>query len=79
MEIIKNVLGSGGRPVPDKLNIAIEIDRQLKILRLLFHLAYDLKTINQHQRDSFDESAKELGRLLGGWRKELLEKPQPSG
>jgi len=65
---------SNGRPINDKLLLIAELDRQLKLLRINFLMAFDLKTVNKTQYISLDESAKELGRMLGGWQKLLIEK-----
>ena len=50
-------------------------DRSLTRLRLYLRLAHDLELLSDRQRDDSSRATGELGRMLGGWLRQLRDEP----
>lgn len=51
---------------------------RIDLLKLLLQLAWDIKALNSQQYTHISQSIYEVGRMLGGWKKSLIEKTPES-
>ncbi len=58
----------------DRLHILNRINLCLEKLRVLFRISFDRKYISPGQYEHIARAIDEAGRMVGGWRKETLEK-----
>ena len=58
----------------DKRRTLYELDIQLNMTKLLIRVAHDLNLLSHRHYGQMAMRMKEIGRLLGGWRKQQAEK-----
>jgi hypothetical protein len=64
-------------PIDPKIIILGKILNRLDILKFFSQLAWENKLIPNDKYIELSERLLEIGRMLGGWRKGLLEKKLP--
>lgn len=65
-------------PIDPKIIILGKILNRLDILKFFSQLAWENKLIPNDKYIELSERLLEIGRMLGGWRKGLLEKKTPT-
>ncbi len=58
----------------DKRRTLYELDVQLDMTKLLIRIAHDLNLLSHRHYGQMAMRMKEIGRLLGGWRKQQAKK-----
>lgn len=61
-----------------KIPFLNEIDLKLKILQTIVRICYDVQAIDQKKYLALQESLEEIGRMLGGWIKSILNPKKPN-
>ena len=57
----------------DKLPVLISASHNLNLLRILIRLAKDTKIIDFKRYESLQNNIDEIGRMLGGWIKQVKD------
>ncbi len=65
-------------PPDPKIILLGKILSRLDVLKFFSQLAWENKLIPNEKYIEFSQSLEEIGRMLGGWRKGLLEKKTPA-
>ncbi|HBR79487.1 MAG TPA: hypothetical protein DEA46_03625 [Candidatus Moranbacteria bacterium] len=64
--------------IEQKVILLGKIISRLDILKFFSQLAWENKLIHNDKYIELSEKLEEIGRMLGGWRKGLLEKKTPA-
>ena len=73
LTIIEDLLNAGSIPKADKLPVLESVSKNLNLLRVLLRLAKDTKTIDIKRYDQMQSAIDEIGRMLGGWIKQVKQ------
>lgn len=69
--IIEAIYTKNRRHILDRINLYMEKQR------VLFRIAHDRRYISARQYEHISRAIEEAGRMVGGWRKQTVEKNQP--
>lgn len=58
----------------DRVHILDKINLYMEKQRILFRIAYDRRYISLRQHEFISTSVDEAGKMVGGWRKQSIEK-----
>lgn len=72
MEILECLLTATGLPKAEKLPYLDKASGKLNLLRIYMRLAKDIKAMDNKKYIFFQDSVDEIGRMLGGWKKQTL-------
>lgn len=61
----------------EKLPYLVKANSKLDLLKFFFQVAWQIKAIDNKKYISFSANLDELGRMLGGWIRQLKEKLPP--
>jgi len=62
----------------DKVVLLDEINIQLDVVRLLMRTAKDMKYVTLKRHDFFARQMDEIGRMVGGWKRSVVETRVPA-
>lgn len=79
LEILELSFTASYLPPEPKIIFLGKIISRLDVLKFFSQLAWENKLIPNEEYIEFSQSLEEIGRMLGGWRKGLLEKKTPAG
>lgn len=71
-EILECLLTATGLPKAEKLPYLDKASGKLNLLRIYMRLAKDIKVMDNKKYIFFQDSVDEIGRMLGGWKKQTL-------
>ncbi len=78
LEILELLFLANSRLDSQKIPFLNEIDLKLKILQTIVRICYDVQAIDQKKYLALQESLEEIGRMLGGWIKSILNPKKPN-
>jgi len=58
----------------EKLSLLNQVSNKIDLLRILIRLAHDIKNIDQKKYLNLQSHLDEIGRMLGGWMKNIRTK-----
>jgi len=73
LEIIELIFLANPKPDKSKLLILNKIDIKLKIIQTFVRIFFDVQIINQAEYIQLQESLQEIGRMLGGWIRDIKD------
>ena len=79
MQTIELILLAGFTDRKNKLTVLTKFSNKLDTLKLLLQIAWELKIINNKQYLSVSAPLSEVGKMLGGWQKQVLKETPPQG
>lgn len=71
LETIEHILTAGYAPHEQKLNILRQASTTLDTLKFFLKIAWQTKTLPSKQYAQLSPPVAEVGRMLGGWRKQF--------
>ena len=77
LELLELFLLAETKDGSSKLLILKKADNQIRLLKILIRLAYEVKALPQNKYIAHEEKFLEIGRMLGGWLRQTKLKGQP--
>ena len=74
IEIIEGLLTVNHLSGAEKLSLMNDISVKIDLLRVFVRLAYETKAISEKKYIALQENLDEIGRMLGGWIKNVKRK-----
>jgi hypothetical protein len=71
LDILGMLLSANAEYSKIRRTILNDIDKNLRLLKLLIRACYDTKSMNQKTCIDMQERLQEIGKMLGGWIKSL--------
>ena len=69
LDVIEGILRASQLPKDRKLPVLEEVNVKLELLKVFLRLLKDIKSLDLKNYALMEESADEIGRMLGGWIK----------
>lgn len=77
METVELILRAGYSPRDHKLALVLQACMKLDALKYFLQIAWELKAIDTKKYTRLSEPLTEVGKMLGGWKKQLKNEPLP--
>jgi hypothetical protein len=74
LEMLEALLKTKTKTDAEKLPMFNDLGVKIDILRFLFRLAYEIKSVDGKKYLNLQEAVDEIGRMLGGWMKNVQKK-----
>ena len=78
LELLESMRQAAYTPINEKTSILDHASRTLDSLRFFSQLAWETKLIPTEQYIPLGIDIENIGKMLGGWRKGILSKTQPT-
>lgn len=78
-ELIRLILLAGYARRDQKYSIVFQASATLDLLKFFLTLAWDIKMLDHKKYALLATSLSEVGKMIGGWRKQLGNEPPPAG
>lgn len=73
LEVLEGIMQASSVGKSEKLLVLVSVSNKLNLLRIMIRLSKDTRIIDIKRYDSFQNSLDEIGRMLGGWIKQVKE------
>jgi len=74
---LEYILLAGYSAKPQKLQIVQRASTKLDAMRFFLNVAWEIKAIDNKRYTRLSEPLTEVGKMLGGWRKQLAQNETP--
>jgi len=71
LSAIEGILRASAMSKDEKLPVLQEVSHNLNVTRVFIRLAKDTKVIDEGKYESFQSQVDEMGRMLGGWIRQV--------
>ncbi len=77
IQLVELILVAGYSNKDKKLEVINKASLILDLLKYFLQMAFDLKAINSKQMAALAQPLTEVGKMLGGWQKQLVKETPP--
>lgn len=77
LETVELILLAGYSSKPQKLTVVLRAGTKLDALKFFLQIAWELQAIDNKKYTRLSEPLTEVGKMLGGWRKQLQNEAPP--
>ena len=78
IELAELILTAGFSPKPQKAVIIDKASIKLDTLKFFLQTAWELKTLDSKKFSNLSTHLVEVGRMLGGWKRQLIKEAPPA-
>jgi len=76
-DLIELLLLAGFAGVDQKYTFVVRAATKLDLLKFFMQVAWEVKCLDHKKYSLYANSLNEIGRMIGGWQKQLLKKQPP--
>lgn len=75
IETLESLLVASHLPKADKIAFVRTANQKLDLLKFFLQVAWEIKALDTKKYGSLSESIQEIGRMIGGWIRQLETRP----